>query len=265
MKKNILMVALLFGIIASLAACAGQSEEEDDDWSAIVARGTLRIGVAESAPLVYTGDDGALTGFDVALATAVCDKLGLAPTFVTVGADSAEMLTQGQVDCVWSGVPTEDTTWAQATCSSSFRKSTQVLVMRADLPEADGGTWYLPGKNVCAQAGSDGEYALSANPDLMQARYLAKETQDACLLAVVSGEADGAVVDIKTAQMMKFSGMDFSSLAVYGDSIAQRDYCVACRKDSALAAQLDSAMAQLISENILQQIGKTYGVEVVVE
>ncbi|MCC8123207.1 MAG: transporter substrate-binding domain-containing protein [Oscillospiraceae bacterium] len=265
MKKHVLIFALLFALIAPLAACTGQSDAATDDWSAIAERGTLRIGVTEDAPLVYTGDDGTLTGFDVELAVAACSKLGLEPTFVPVGADSLELLLQGQIDCIWSGVATEDAAWAQATCSLPFRKSTQVLIMRADLPEADGGTWYLPGKNVCAQAGSDGEYALSTNPDLMQARYLPRDTQDECLSAVASEEADGAVVDIKTAQMMRLSGMDFSSLAVYGEPIAQRSYCVACRQDSALAAQLNDALVQLSRENTLQQLGKTYGVEVVVE
>lgn len=108
-----------------------------------IPRRTLIVGVSESCfPLSYFNGD-SFEGFDIALAEAVCDKLGWRVKFQAVArSDIYVQLTSGNVDCVWGGMPMDDINLddkgnekpmsQQLAVSEPYLKNEIVLVMRAD-------------------------------------------------------------------------------------------------------------------------------------
>ena len=98
-----LALALLFVALA-LAACqaipampAGDSASLADE---IAARGSVRIGVRnDNPPLSFVTEDGDWVGFDVDLAHAMAEQLGLEPELIVVdGTTRISFLQEGRVD-----------------------------------------------------------------------------------------------------------------------------------------------------------------------
>ncbi len=69
-------------------------------------KGSLVIGIDESfAPFTFKDENGNYTGFDIDLATAVCNQLGVTPEFVPIHWLHKEtLLNSGAIDCIWSGL-----------------------------------------------------------------------------------------------------------------------------------------------------------------
>lgn len=104
---------------------------------------TLIVGVNESCfPLSYY-DGEAFAGFDIALAEAVCDRLGWKVRFQAIArSDIYVQLSSGNVDCIWGGMPMDDVNLddkgnekpmsQQLAVSEPYLENEIVLVMRAD-------------------------------------------------------------------------------------------------------------------------------------
>ena len=86
--KKLLTVLLALLMVLTLAAC-GQKKEETpsggdtpeepkDRYDEVMARGSLIVGIEGTySPYTFHGDDGELTGFDVDVARAIGEKMGL--------------------------------------------------------------------------------------------------------------------------------------------------------------------------------------------
>lgn len=106
-KAIIACCAASLAMTAALAGCASQEpytppEPTPSVSSPTIAEdGVLRVGVnAQSAPLAGTNSSGDLVGFDVDLAAALADELGLKVEVTDVGANAASALDSGAVDVV---------------------------------------------------------------------------------------------------------------------------------------------------------------------
>ena len=72
----------------------------------IKANGKLVIGLDDTfAPMGFRDEAGNLVGFDIDLAKAVCEKLGVEAVFQPISWDAKEMeLSTGRIDCIWNGM-----------------------------------------------------------------------------------------------------------------------------------------------------------------
>lgn len=104
------LVATCVATVAAAAALTGCSSSEPYtppettpavSSPAIIEDGVLHVGVnASAAPLAGKNSSGDLVGFDVDLAAALADALGLKVEVTDVGANGASALSQGNVDIV---------------------------------------------------------------------------------------------------------------------------------------------------------------------
>lgn len=114
--KSILTVGILVAVLA-LGGCgqgtgsnAGTSEEADDELARILKDGVLKVGVEGTyPPVTYHDENGVLTGFDVEVAQAIGEKLGVEVQFVEAEWDSLLLaIDSGRIDTVINAVSATD-------------------------------------------------------------------------------------------------------------------------------------------------------------
>ena len=118
-KKTILsmMVMILVGIVALTGCGGGDAQDVDSDltgWAYIEDKGELVIGLDDTfAPMGFRDEAGELVGFDIDLAGAVAEELGVAVKFQPIDWDAKEMeLSSKRIDCIWNGMSaTPETRW----------------------------------------------------------------------------------------------------------------------------------------------------------
>lgn len=140
-----------------------------DDLGKIPKR-TLIVGVNESCfPLSYSDGD-SFSGFDIALAKAVCKRLGWKVKFQAIArSDIYIQLSSGNVDCIWGGMPMDDINLddkgnekpmsEQLAVSEPYLRNEIILITRID--SEYGSMAKLRGKTLMMDSGQQYMDALS--------------------------------------------------------------------------------------------------------
>ena len=105
MRKSILTLGITAILTGILATCS-MAYAADDELSQIQEAGKLKVGVEGTyPPYTYHDDDGELTGFDVEVAKAIADKLGVEADFTESDWDSLLAgIDSGRLDTVINAV-----------------------------------------------------------------------------------------------------------------------------------------------------------------
>ena len=128
MKKTLALL-MTCAMVVGFASC-GKSDDkkatENNDKN-------LVVGFDQNfPPFGYVGEDGEFTGFDIELAAAAADKLGLEVVYQPIDWDAKDMeLSSGTIDCIWNGFTLngreDDYAW-----SDPYMNNAQVFVVRSD-------------------------------------------------------------------------------------------------------------------------------------
>lgn len=107
------------------------TESEKEDWDYIVSQKKFIVGYTLFAPIAYKNDSGELVGFDIELAKAVAEKLGLTVEFKEIEWNSKEALLSGKsIDCIWNGMTITEERLANMEISIPYLNNKQVAVIR---------------------------------------------------------------------------------------------------------------------------------------
>lgn len=140
MKRRI-FPALLAGVLTltALTACAGdthpQSENKGEDLlAAIQAKGEIVVAMEGTwAPWTYHDDSGELVGYDVEVARAVAEKLGVEASFAESGWDSLLAgLESGRYDIIVNGVDIDDSRREKFDFSVPYAYNRTAVIVRGD-------------------------------------------------------------------------------------------------------------------------------------
>lgn len=135
-------------------------ETGKDDYDEIIKSGELVIGYTIFAPIAYE-DDNELVGFDIDLAKAVCDKLGIKATFQVINWNSKVFeLNSGAIDVIWNGMTITDEIKESTSVTIAYLKNKQVAVVRVE-DEAKYKTLDdMKDATICVEAGSAGQLCV---------------------------------------------------------------------------------------------------------
>lgn len=138
----------------------------DDSLQKIKDKGELVLGLDDSfPPMGYRDEDQNIVGFDVDVATKVCEKLGVKLKLQPIKWSSKEVeLDTGNVDCLWNGFTKSDEREASMNLSFPYMTNRQVVVTldsKGVSSLAD-----LEGKELVAQGGSTAVDALNEHPEV---------------------------------------------------------------------------------------------------
>lgn len=252
-KFKVVVVALLSLILAVCTALA----DGEDQLAAIKAKGEIVVATEGAwAPWTYHDEQGNLVGFDVEVAKAIADKLGVTATFAETEWDGIFAgLDAGRYDIAANGVEVTDERAEKYNFTTPYGYIRTALIVRGDNDDI---TSFedLAGKHTANSIAST--YMTLA--ESYGATAVGVDTLDQTIQMVLSGRADATL----NAEVSFYDYM-----AVHPDAnikvVALTDdasrVSIPVRKDEKSASLLEAinqAIAELDEEGELSRISEKY-------
>ncbi|NLL73129.1 MAG: amino acid ABC transporter substrate-binding protein [Clostridiales bacterium] len=276
MKKKIISILMLVIMVFSLGACgnvedkkdvANQSEDinndldvevEDNSWEYVKNNGKLILGLDDSfPPMGFRDDRDNIVGFDIDLAKAVCEKLGVELVLQPIewSAKEQELATKN-IDCIWNGFSVTEERLANLTMSIPYMENTiaMVVVSGSDIKTKED----MAGKRLAVQGGSSAEETLNS-PENTEFRESLGEVNGSfkdyvtALMDLETGNSDAVLMDSVVANyMINEAGKDF---VVLDDSLIAEEYAIGFRKgEEKLAEAVNNALRELKADGTVEGI-----------
>lgn len=242
---------------AMLASCSGS----DSDYATIKKSGKLVIGITIYEPMNYYEADGkTLTGFDTDFAVAVCEKLGLEPSFQIIDWKTKETtLKSGNIDCIWNGLTVTEERRENMDFTTTYLTNRQCIVINKANADKYTSTSSLASASISAEKESAGESAIKADDSLKAATYTPSADQQSALLGLKAGNFDAIVIDYTMASSTCGKG-DYADLMVVENiRLADEFYAIGFRKGSDMTEKVNSIIADLVKDGTLAGIAEKYG------
>lgn len=228
----------------------------DPVWAATHGRGTLRVAV-DFGFVPFSGwQDSQPYGYDVDLARAVAQKLGLRAEFVPSNLDSIyDDLAQGKADLAASALPYAPEQGWRVTFSEFYFNAGQVLVVPADSPIAS--QTQLADARIGAPLGSDADsYARKLAHDNPAMRLNSGyDTAADVLAALRRGDLDAAIVDHAAA----LSAINTQPGLWIAEALTFEPYALAMPNQAfTLRAEVNRALAALADEGFFEELERKW-------
>lgn len=217
--------------------------------------------------------DKKLVGFDVDLATALADKLGLEIEFKEIDWDTKETeLETGKIDCVWNGFTyTEDRDNGYVDADGKkiggldftgfYMKNKQAAVVKKENAAAAANPAWYADKKGCAEASSAGEEVIKS---LLKTKCSSLDRQLSIFTEVEAGTSDFGVMDSVMAEYYANSENSAYNgrFAVVEISGAEEEfYAVAFKEGSNLKEVFNYTLNALYADGTAAKIAERYGLK----
>lgn len=272
MKKLFALLLILTLVLTSisLTACGGNGGEADSDpadWNYVLDNGVLIVGLDDTfAPMGFRDEKGDLVGFDIDLATAVGEYLGIEITFKPIDWDAKGMeLSSKRIDCIWNGMSATPERQENMTLTDKYLNN-RIVLMSLDPQVKVTSVEDLANYKIATQADSAALEVMMDNDDydLFKDNISELLTYDEAILEMMGKRADLMVVDEVLGEY-KNKNMDGAMFLLdfdFGDDF----YAIGCRRgDTELANKLNEALAALIEDGTTAEISnKWFGRNIVI-
>lgn len=269
MNKKILSMTLAALLSVSMLAGCGEQKADNADTAAdesltkVQEQGYFTLGLdADFAPMGFTDDNGEIVGFDIDLAKAVAEKMGVNVEVKPINWDSKNMeLSSGMIDVIWNGFSINDERRQEVLFSQPYLSTKQSIIVSAESDiktKAD-----LAGKKIALQGGSTSEDALKADEETFatvgEDNLVRFDENSLVLMEVQAGRADAAVIDeVFVRYYLEKEGMS-DKFVVLDEGFDEEDYAVGGRLgDYALMEAINKALDECKAEGITSEISTTW-------
>jgi polar amino acid transport system substrate-binding protein len=257
MKRIVSLLLVAVMACCLFAGCAGGAE----GWEAIEEKGELIVGLdATFAPMGYTDENGEIVGFDIDLATAAAEILGVKVKFQPIVWDAKEMeLSSKRIDCIWNGMSQTPERAENMALTQPYLNNRIIIMGKA--ADAIATIDDLKGKKIGVQAKSSALDALMASDIYEDVKNDVTEmpTYDEVILDMKAGRLDVMIVDevlgeFKNALLDEADKMKVAP-ANFGDDL----YVIGCRKgETDVADKLNGAIKALIENGKAAEISEKW-------
>ena len=202
----------------ALATLASEHAQSVPD-GALVTAGTLTVGIdtkAEAVPLYFAGADGAISGLDVDLASALAEQMGLRVSFVSVSDPSSELGVTCDVVMNYAGTDTAATaapTGTAVTTACSYAEAAPALFGKQLSGTLSGPD--LAGKRVGVQAGSRSASTLEQTD--LSLRSTGYNNLNDAFSALESGDVDYVLCEAYPGAYLAQAYADVSMGGILGE------------------------------------------------
>jgi cystine transport system substrate-binding protein len=248
--RSILLIALLQAVSVTSAFAA-------DELAQIKSAGVFKVGTEGTyAPFTYHDESGKLTGFDVDIASAIAQRLGVKPEFVEGKWDGLIAgLDVNRYDAVINEVSVTDARKAKYDFSTPYITTRAVLIVRTDNTTIKTFDDLKGKKSANTLTSNFGKIAKDHGADVVPVQGF-NESID----LLTSGRVDATINDSLSFLDFKKHKPDAQVRVAATDSSSDADQsAVLLRKgDPALVAAIDKALADIKADGTYAKISEKY-------
>lgn len=262
-KKIALVLALFFSFF--LTACTQKvSDPKQDNWFKYQEQGSITIGFDNTfVPMGFEEKNGQYAGFDIDLAQAVSEKLGIQVNFQPIDWDMKETeLQNGTIDAIWNGYSATDERREKVAFTIPYMENQQVLVSKKS--QNIQSIKDMNNKVLGAQAGSSGYLDFEAQPDLLKNQVKDQKANqyqsfNEALIDLKNDRIDVLLIDRVYANYYLQSEGILNDYNVFSAGFESESFAVGVRPaDKTLLATLNQAFVALYKEGKFQEISQKW-------
>jgi ABC-type amino acid transport substrate-binding protein len=248
-RRVLLTVVCIY--IGAAAVISFRRSRPDATWALIQQAGVIRVGMDASYPPFADVVAGAPAGLDVDIAVEIGRRIGLRVEIVTVGYDGLyDVLLNRRVDMVISALAFDPMRLGDVIYTRPYLDAGQVLVSPAGATQRMD---QLEGRTLAVEFGSLGdEAARQWERRLSKLTVSRHSTSAAALEAVISGQAEAALVDVIAARLYRRRA---PQLHLAGRTTIQDPMVIAVRRRSYdLASVIDAQLEAMQADGTLARL-----------
>lgn len=246
------------------ADAAGSADASGSDTMQLVTDGTLTIGTsAEYEPFEYM-EDGEYKGFDLELAQAIADDLGLELKIENVDFDTIVpgVASGTKYDMGIAAITATPEREKEVGFTDSYYVDDQAIVTMADNTEITGDNYAdalnAEGMKIAVQSGSTAE--AFAKENFPNAELVPFKNATDCFAAVQSSQANALVTNRSVAAQLVATS--FSNEQVIKQISTGEEYAIAVNKDNtALLDALNDSIAKLTEDGTVDELMTKYNIK----
>lgn len=206
------------------------------------------------APMGFRDTAGNLVGFDIDLANAVSEEMGVTVTFQPINWDAKEMeLSSKNIDCIWNGMSRTPEREESMNLSQNYLNNKIIIMTTKDVTITD--IAQLKDYKIGTQAKSSALEVIQNNDvyDSIKDNLSEYPTYDECILDMQAGRVQVMIVD-EVLGMYKNANLE-QKFNVSTIDFGEDFYCIGFRKDDdALRQKVESALKTLIENGKANEI-----------
>lgn len=246
------------------ADAAGSADASGSDTMQLVTDGTLTIGTSvEYEPFEYM-EDGEYKGFDLELAQAIADDLGLELKIENVDFDTIVpgVASGTKYDMGIAAITATPEREKEVGFTDSYYMDDQAIVTMADNTEITGDNYAdalnAEGVKIAVQSGSTAE--AFAKENFPNAELVPFKNATDCFAAVQSSQANALVTNRSVAAQLVATS--FSNEQVIKQISTGEEYAIAVNKDNtALLDALNDSIAKLTEDGTVDELMTKYNIK----
>lgn len=262
MKRIMVFIASLF----VLAGCSGiHQKEESDQWHRIKENGRIIIGLDDTfVPMGFQQKDGELSGFDIDLARAVFEPLGISIDFQAIDWDMKEQELNNQtIDLIWNGYTSNAERAKIVRFSHTYMKNEQILVTL----KSSGIKSFaeMKDKIVGMQTNSAGFDVFNAQPNILKQYVKDGDSPilydgfNEALIDLKAKRIDGLLIDRVYANYYLEQAGEFNKFNLISGGFETEDFVVGARKsDQLLVEKINQRLKEMVASGEFEEISKKW-------
>lgn len=235
MKKIVIAAVVLMISLIVFTGCSEEKEEATQDtFSEIKDRGYVVMGLDDTfAPMGFKDESGDIVGFDVDLAKATFEKMGLELKLQPIDWAMKETeLNSGNIDMIWNGYSITEERKEKVAFTNPYIGNRQIIITMDDLEIISKED--LEGKKVSAQTGSSAVSAMEEFPEIIEsfdgAEAVVFDTNNEAFMDLEAGRVDAVVADEILARYY-INQRGEEKFNVSDDDFGDEDYGIGVRKE----------------------------------
>ncbi len=259
MKKKLFAVTMVVLMVFTMFALTGCGKKDAE---------TLVVGLDDTfAPMGFRDADGELVGFDIDLANAVAEEMGVKIEFKPIDWNAKEIeLEAGTIDCVWNGMSVTPDRLENMALTDKYLNNQIILMSLAtsDVDVTDASQ--LAKLKIGTQVDSAALEMLKANEayESFKSNISEYDTYDTAIMDLKAGRVDVIAVDKVLGEYTNnnLGGEMKECTYVLGDDY----YVIGCAKDNTeLKDKLNDVIKKLVDNGKAAEISeKWFGKNIVV-
>jgi polar amino acid transport system substrate-binding protein len=258
MKKQLLMTGIMIVTLLALLVGCSNANEDSKDASSAADKETLIIGIDDTfAPMGFRDKNNEIVGFDIDMAKAAGEKMGVEVDFQPIDWSTKETeLSSGRIDLIWNGYTITDERKEKVLFTKPYLKNSQVVVTLADsdLTKIED----LAGKQIGIQALSSAMDALNAHPIVNEVEPPTEySTNVDALNDLKIGRIDAVVID--EVVINYYMTQEAGTFKILDETLAPEEYAVGVKKgNEELLEKLQVALDEMNDDGTAAEISEKW-------